>query len=282
MKRAMLIALSLFFLTGVSAQGQTTIFSNFNTSVPLWDYYMGYAIGTTITGGNYGFAAPFTIQSPQYLYSFELPVWFESSSGQPQGIIVSINESAEGTLEPGGTLESIQYPGPFPTSNTSGTAIIFNSSRHPLLTDGNTYWIVAKTVDATLPTGQDTYIWNQNNTGGTGGCESYDRGTNWSCNSGWTTPAVNVSGVPGTPEAGVQLLIDDVRADLEPHVATSLVAILSSVLRSLDSANDNAALRVLLAFIDVVSAQRGKRIPAPEADDMIALASSIAEQIQAR
>jgi hypothetical protein len=58
-------------------------------------------------------------------------------------------------------------------------------------------------------------------------------------------------------------------------VAASLCAKLDAAAAALARGNDTARRNVLAAYVNEVSAQRGKAIPGPDADALIALARSL-------
>ncbi|MHC4159180.1 MAG: FIMAH domain-containing protein, partial [Planctomycetota bacterium] len=74
-------------------------------------------------------------------------------------------------------------------------------------------------------------------------------------------------------------LADDVIAlNLHEGITNSLMAKLGAALGALEDENENndaAAINTLEAFINVVEAQRGKKIPEAEADALISAAQEI-------
>lgn len=73
-----------------------------------------------------------------------------------------------------------------------------------------------------------------------------------------------------------------VSLNLQKGISNSLDAKLDSALNTLDDLNeknDNAAINALQAFINAVNAQRGKELTETEADELIAAAQDIIDQI---
>ena len=65
-----------------------------------------------------------------------------------------------------------------------------------------------------------------------------------------------------------------------PHgIETSLLAKLDSALDSLDRGRDNTAVNQLESFVNEVEAQSGKKLTTEEADELIAAAQEVIDNI---
>ncbi len=83
-----------------------------------------------------------------------------------------------------------------------------------------------------------------------------------------------------TPAEAAQDLIDYVEAlNLPGGIENSLVSKLESAIKSLDRGKVKPAVNQLNAFINEINAQRGKKITDPQADDLIATAQGIIDNI---
>ena len=91
--------------------------------------------------------------------------------------------------------------------------------------------------------------------------------------------------VPPTPQALLSSLTTDVNnlvggGDVSSGVGTALLNKLQTAQKKLESSQTNTTVNVLQAFMNSVEAQRGKKISAAAADDLMAQAQAIVEQLQ--
>ncbi|HEU0297499.1 MAG TPA: PKD domain-containing protein [Anaerolineales bacterium] len=88
-----------------------------------------------------------------------------------------------------------------------------------------------------------------------------------------------------TPQAQLSILTTEVNdfvagGDISSGVGTALLSKLQTAQKKLDSSQTNTTINVLNAFMNSVEAQRGKKISAAAADDLMAQAQTIIEQLQ--
>ena len=82
------------------------------------------------------------------------------------------------------------------------------------------------------------------------------------------------------PAEATQDFISDIEdIDLPVGVENSLVSVLEVAIISLDNGQENAAVNKFNAFINLVEAQRGKKITEEQADELIAKAQRIIDNI---
>jgi hypothetical protein len=85
-----------------------------------------------------------------------------------------------------------------------------------------------------------------------------------------------------TPEEAVEEIISETEdLELEEGLENSLVSKLANILKSIDSGNNNAAIKQLEAFINQVEALRGKKLTEDEADALIAAAQEVIDKLGA-
>ena len=83
-----------------------------------------------------------------------------------------------------------------------------------------------------------------------------------------------------TPEEATQDLIADIEElNLLGGIENSLISKLEATSNSLNNGQENAAINELNAFINQVEAQRGKMITNEQADELIAEAQRITDNI---
>jgi hypothetical protein len=83
------------------------------------------------------------------------------------------------------------------------------------------------------------------------------------------------------PTEAIQDLFNDIQnlEELPDGAETSLLSKLNSALEAIDNGNENAAINILNAFINMVAAQSGKKLTVEEADQLIAAAEDILDTI---
>jgi internalin A len=85
-----------------------------------------------------------------------------------------------------------------------------------------------------------------------------------------------------TPEDGTADLVSEVEGlGLPADIEDGLTDKLDAAINALDKGNENAALKILVAFIKQVEAQRGKTLTADQVESLIAEAQQIGESIKA-
>jgi hypothetical protein len=96
------------------------------------------------------------------------------------------------------------------------------------------------------------------------------------------TVVLPASGPPDPVEGIAGLIGGVIQLNLQEGISNSLDAKLDSALDALQDLNENndgAAVNKLEAFINAVSAQRGNKIPEADADELIAAAQAIIDQL---
>jgi hypothetical protein len=146
------------------------------------------------------------------------PVQFDSAllgitlNSGPNGVDLRLqaNNSNGGPLGgqnvPGTILETIHVSNAMPAFNTTASTLVtFNSTLHPLLFPGQTYWLLPHMSDATAAT------WNNNLQGTTGTANSVNlidppAPSAWFANTGTTQGAFQVNGTAVPEPSSLGLL----------------------------------------------------------------------------
>jgi YVTN family beta-propeller protein len=135
---------------------------------------------------------------------------------------------------------------------------------------------------AVSPDGESVYVANV-----LGGVSQYDVGAGGALTAkspptvpaGTSPIAVAVRPTP-SPPAAIADLIDSVEElDLPSGPENSLLKKLTGAQRNLDAGDTDGACGKLASFINQVSAQAGKRIDAPDADELVAEAQAVRESL---
>jgi len=178
------LVLCLLALPGASFANSFA--GNLGGPAPGYDTTNGNLVGNDFAGDNLGEAITFTAGSTAQLNSISLALSCYLSGYCSDDLTIALTSDSSGM--PGSALETFTYSsGSLGDFGDPNPLVVLDSVTNPLLTAGTHYWITI-TDD-----GNDTAVWNLNQTGDSSATlTSLDGGATWA-NAGLTPGAYQVN-----------------------------------------------------------------------------------------
>ena len=184
---------SFLALPSLSSAATIAAFTNFGPGMS-YNTSGGNAVGNAFDGNIYAEADTFQSDATGPLSTVQIALSCEFAC--PSSFTISLTQNASG--HPGAILESFTYQGSaLGTLGNNNPPVMLTSVLHPMLTDGNRYWIEVQAD----PGNSDSIAWNWNSTGDSSSeAISTNNGATWFAPSGLTPGAYQVNAT--VPEPG--------------------------------------------------------------------------------